>query len=117
MSNFQNQTNNTRVHKIVETVALLQKSADSNKASSSEIWELMQPAIDEISELCGVEAERPETRSEDTVHNSVSSTVPSPNLKPPLWASIRQMAEEASLADLTVAMTVYLNRIDEELHK
>ena len=35
---------------------------------------------------------------------------------PPKWASIRQMAEEADLADLTVAMAVYLNRIDEHLN-
>lgn len=30
----------------------------------------------------------------------------------PTWATIREMAEQAPLADLTVAMAVYLNRID-----
>ena len=33
----------------------------------------------------------------------------------PQWSSIREMAEPADLSDLTVAMAVYLNRLDEAL--
>ena len=33
----------------------------------------------------------------------------------PQWASVREMAEQADLKDLTYALAVYLNRIGEEL--
>lgn len=108
---FRNQTNVSRIHKINDMLALLQKSADSNKTSADEVWEVMQPVIDSISELCSVESERPPTLGGDTVKSSVNTT------KPPLWASIREMAETVPLKDLTVAMAVYLNRLDEELNQ
>jgi hypothetical protein len=40
-----------------------------------------------------------------------------PQGRPHPWTTIRECAEKASLKDLTVALAVYMNRIDEELSK
>ncbi|MFN3147824.1 MAG: hypothetical protein ACE368_22555 [Paracoccaceae bacterium] len=37
-------------------------------------------------------------------------------LPPPLSASVREMAEQAEVSDVTAAMAIYLSRIDEALH-
>ena len=38
-------------------------------------------------------------------------------MKPHQWQTIRQCAEQASLKDLTVALAVYMNRVDELAEK
>lgn len=43
--------------------------------------------------------------------------VGNPDSRSPAWANIREAAEKATLKDLTFAMAVYINRIDEELNK
>jgi hypothetical protein len=105
---FDNSTNHKRVQKIVEITQLLATSASSNKASEDEIWTMLQPALDSLSELCGANTEAPSTQD---------AAQPSQTLTEPRWASIRKMAEEAPLMDLTFAMAVFLSRIDEHLSK
>jgi len=113
---FSNGTNNKRVNSIVDTVALLSKSAASNKATTDEIWDTLSPAMDAISALVGAETQSPDTPTE-----SSSEPVKQKNclngrgMKERPWENIKQMAEEASLGDLTIAMAVYLNRIDEAI--
>ncbi len=101
---FKNSTNATRVNKIVDTIALLQKSADSNEATSEEIWGMMERPLEAIGKLCDADVEAPEPVAKTTsLHKEAA------------WSSVMIMAREASLKDLTAAMAIYLNRIDEEL--
>lgn len=105
-------TNEKRVEKICEIVLLIQKSVQSNSASSEDVWKLMDPAIKDLEELLG-EPPKPEgypvkdPEPKKPRHNPDSEERPS--------SIIRRAAEEASLKDLTYAMAVYLNRIDEHL--
>ena len=103
---FQNLYNTSRVEKIVSIVALIETSANSNAATSEEIWELLSPALDALSALCGAETSAP---TEAPVAAPVATTKAHP------WHTVKQMAEEADLKDLTLAMAVYLNRIDDLL--
>jgi len=99
---FDNDTNRKRVAKIVETLELISKSAQSNKASYEEVQPLVQPALDVLTDLVGAPAE-PEVEVK-------------PNFTPRKDIQIREMAREADLKDLTMAMAIYLDRIDELLH-
>lgn len=115
---FDNETNVKRVTKINEIVDLLQKSATSNKATSDEIWSVMSPALDAISFLCGAETTSPAVEPEEKGSSpSVqhATDVCAKVHKSPLKMCIKQAAEEADLADLTIAMAVYINRIDDVL--
>lgn len=108
---FLNQTNVARVNKITEIIALLKKSAVSNKSTENEIWDVVEPAIQALADLCNTEV--PDAPKAPESHEGFSARL---GETPPLWASIRQMAEEADLKDLTTAMAIYLNRIDEHLN-
>lgn len=100
---FTNSTNQGRVTKIVETVNLLWKSAASNQASSEEVWALMEPALTAISDLLGTEEpDKPEPAPQTTQ-------------EAPRYIQIREMAQEAPLKELTMAMAVFINRIEDEL--
>jgi hypothetical protein len=98
-----NTTNQNRVEKIVELLGLLQKSAESNGATSEELWQLLERAIDAMGKLLEQQPSKPEAVPQNT-------TKEVPRMQ------IKRIAEEASLQDLTMAMAVYLNRIDEHLH-
>lgn len=100
MSGFSNATNKNRVQKILEILALIEKSATSNSASAEEVNELLAPV------LKSVEVPEPEP-SPNQRSNPDSEERPG--------MIIKRAAEEASLKDLTYALAVYLNRIDEHL--
>lgn len=51
MSDFHNSTNTGRVSKMVETLALIEKSAKSNKAEAEEVAELLAPLTDALRAL------------------------------------------------------------------
>lgn len=99
---FKNDTNAGRVQKMVETLALIEKSARSNRAGKAEVAAMLQPLSQALAALTG---EMPAT----------SEPFRSRLTRVPQWSSVRDMAEKAELSDLTVAMAVYLNRIDEAL--
>lgn len=92
---MRNHRNETRVAKIVELLDLLDKSAQSNKTPAAEVKEFLTPVLVALNGMGVEQSRRPAAP----------------------WATVRQMAEEAPLKDLTVAMAVYLNRIDEALNK
>ena len=50
-----------------------------------------------------------------TAHQTDSGRIGPWTRKAPQWASVHDMAMQADLKDLTYAMAVYLNRIDEVL--
>lgn len=111
---FLNQTNVARVNKITEIITLLKKSAVSNKSTEKEIWDVVEPAIQALADLC--DTETPKAPEPSVPDENKEGFLGRQAVTPPKWASIRQMAEEVDLADLTVAMAVYLNRIDEHLN-
>lgn len=115
-------TNKGRVDKITEIVGHLQKSVNANKPTPDEVWQLLQPAIDSISALCGAEAQQPdraEAPEAPAVQEPSQPDVPggawADKHHPARWATIHDMAAQAPLDELTIAMRVYLNRIEEEL--
>lgn len=105
---FENDTNRGRVLKMVETLQLILKSAQSNRAEVTDIQDMLRPLTDELAGL--VVAAAP-TVAQDVRQEQRGSWTG----KAPQWASVHDMAEQADLKDLTVAMAVYLNRIDEAL--
>jgi len=105
---FVNPTNEGRVLKMVESLQLILKSAQSNSAKDTDIQDMLRPLTDE---LAGLGAAAAPTVAQDVSQEQRGSWTG----KAPQWASVHDMAEQADLKDLTVAMAVYLNRIDEAL--
>ncbi len=101
---FENDTNTGRVQKMIEILGLIQKSAQSNQASSADFADMMHPLMEELAVLSIADATEP-------------PQVASNAIKAPQWASIREMAQTAHLADLSVALAVYMNRVDEALNQ
>lgn len=105
---FENDTNRGRVKKMVETLALIVKSAESNRASGGDVADMLRPLTDALA-AHGAES-TPANAAPNASEQRGSWTGNAPQ-----WASVHDMAEQADLKDLTVAMAVYLNRIDEAL--
>lgn len=106
MSGFFNDTNKGRVEKMRSTLEVMDKSARSNKATAEQWAELLQPVVSFIAVVT------------EGVYDPTSTTPEAAQparSKPHYWNDVRAMAEEADLHDLTFAMAVFLNRIDEQL--
>lgn len=105
MTDLSGPQNQSRVTRIVEVLDLIHKSARSQKAGPDEERELLQPVFDKLGKMGW----------HISTGSAGAATRPG-NIIPPPWADVRQMSQQATLRDLTIAMAVYLNRIDEELH-
>lgn len=124
MAGFKNQTNGKRVAKILDILDLLEHSRQSNRANVSEMAGLLQPVFERLTQY----------RNDDfgVVANSIEQTPavePSERLQQSIkqlnagnWSAsdltgvqIHDVAANADLKELTYAMAVYLNRIDETL--
>ncbi len=91
---FENDTNAGRVQKMVETLALIQKSALSNRADADALTTLMRPLIDALTAVGVVGAAVPAPEGRDT---------PAPTLTAGQRAALH-LADHASLRDLTAAL-------------
>lgn len=111
-----NDTNNKRVDKIVEIVALLKKSIDSNNATPDDVWKLMEPAIDAIQAI--LSGERPEQ----------AETAPEPAEKPverrgnadskePVHLQLKRLCEEVDAEHLSMIMAVVMTRWDDLIYE
>jgi hypothetical protein len=109
---FDNQSNHKRVTKMVEMFELIEKSARSNEASPEDIAALLTPLLRAI-ESAGVPLVPPSTA--DAAPEQEARPVHMRGMTPPPWASVREMAEQASLSDLAIAMAVFMNRYEEGL--
>jgi hypothetical protein len=91
---FQNDTNAGRVRKMVETFALIQKSAQSNNADADALKSMTRPLIDALTEagLVGSRVSTPPGRE-----------MPAPFLTAGQRAALH-LADRASLRDLTAAL-------------
>ncbi len=92
---FNNDTNHKRVAKIIEILALLDKSAESNKAPPEDIHTVMAPIFDAVEVPQAPVTKTPNERADMT---------------------IKRIAEETPLPDLSIAMQVFLIRVDEHFH-
>jgi len=91
---FDNSTNHKRVEKIGEIISLIEKSAASNKATAEDVTEMLAPVF-------------------KTLEKYSAPSKPRKQGSAPTWFTIKQMAEEASLKDLTQAMAVYIRWLSE----
>lgn len=113
---FENGTNQVRVRKMIEALDLIEKSAKSNRADEMAIGFMVEPVFRRLLQMApglrpGAEpSQEPAPAPETAARGRTGVTAPQ-------WASVRDMAQEASLSDLTYAMAVYINRIDEHLDK
>lgn len=103
---FNNETNNKRVTKIVETLQLIHKSGAANEIDREDMWNMLEPVINQVGEMIGEDPQKPEPEEEKPVRRNTTS-------RTPRWADVRQMAQEAPLQDLSVALAVFLSRFDE----
>ena len=99
---FDNDTNRGRMQKILDLLGLIEKSAQSNRAAQEDLAEMLAPLTERLTSADLLTPQPPQVTRRGTT-------------RPPQWATIRQMAEEADLHDLTVALAVYMNRVDEAL--
>jgi len=98
-------TNRGRVTKILNTLALIDKSATSNDAEEQEVTDLLAPLYQKL----GItQAEPSEERAPTSPEGRIGTTAPP-------WVSVMDMANEANLKDLTRAMGIYMHRLSEEV--
>ena len=95
---FENDTNAGRVRKMVETLALIEKSATSNRADKAQVVAMLQPMVEALAEA-GVL-----TTPEASVAPCASA---GPVLTPGERAALH-LADRASLRDLTAALLGHL---------
>ena len=91
---FQNDTNAGRVQKMVETFALIQKSALSNRVDADALKAMMRPLIEALTAAGTVGAGLPDPEAHDT---------PAAALTAGQRAALH-LADRASLRDLTAAL-------------
>ncbi len=91
---FDNDTNTGRVQKMVETLALIEKSARSNRADADALKAMMRPLIDALTAAGVVGAGVPAPEGPDT---------PAAALTAGQRAALH-LADRASLRDLTAAL-------------
>lgn len=109
MTKFE-EINAPRVAKILKMLDVIQTSARSNKLTETEISNFLRPVYNGI-----CDAVYDDTHVDDEpVRNTTMRPAP-PEGSHDIWNSIRDMCETAPLADLTVGMAVYLDRIGEKL--
>ncbi len=110
---FFNDTNTNRVTKIVDTIELISKSSISNKASSDDLWKLMDPAIVKMS---AVLTSQIHTLNAHDTPEPTSAPEPSPS-KPTAslsrWHQIQELLRDSSLEELGMALTAISCRVDE----
>lgn len=113
---FDNSHNHKRVQRILIDLTLIENSARSNRADPEDLRAMLTPVFDHLKEMGfanTVRAVEMPTATE-AVEGPSGGHV---GVTAPPWASVIDMARQASLQDLTRAMAVYLDRIDEELGK
>lgn len=124
MGGFANDTNTNRVAKMCDTLALIQKSARSNKASDEDVRGLLTPLLEVLSEMNAFHSGGavPEPPELPLLGEVAVRAAPPDHVRverggdTPIWVSVRQMCQEAPLSELTTALAVYMNRVDEALH-
>lgn len=126
-------SNHGRTQKIVEILGHVERSANANKASEDEIAAILAPAVAALRALGAIPSaitlpppSVPLSAAHAPPERPTSINLADPSINPPdgAWAApkggpvtanIRDLAASASLKDLTIAMAVYINRVEDEL--
>jgi len=114
---FDNPTNRNRVKHIGEILDKLEKSASVNRVTPDEIAEILLPVLGRFAKIQNSgDQMRPQSEivSEAAMQpiGHLNSAV-YPHGRPHNWTTIKECAENAPLKDLTVALAVYMNRVEE----
>ena len=91
---FENDTNTCRVQKTVETFALIQKSALSNRVDADALQAMMRPLIDAMTAAGVVGAGVPGSDAQDMPTAALTAG----------QRAAQHLADRASLRDLTAAL-------------
>jgi len=110
---FHGERNAGRVRDIVGKLDLIRRSAESSRAGPDDVREMLRPVIGALKTLMtDASAGRAAVDGRDATAKGRYAD----DRRPPAWATVHDMAREATLPDLTRAMAVFLSRVDEELH-
>ena len=114
---FFNDTNKGRVQKIMEILALISKSGNSNGADREHYQDLLEPVIQAMAELSPAVGDLHDTPAPEPDQQKARSHPMSLGEKhvAPQWVDVRDMARNAPLNELGAAMYVFLDRVDQEL--
>lgn len=107
---IQNKTNQGRVQKVCEALDHIKKSVEANSATPQDAWELLQPAVEAMSELLGAEAQQPS--------NDAPAPAESPEnapKQPYKTETLREIINEAPLEDLVFYLPLVGTRIEERM--
>lgn len=69
---FFSTTNERRVEKIIETLHFIRKSADVNNASNEDVWKLLRPVVDLMTDLLDAEAQEPKEKTDQALPDNLS---------------------------------------------
>ncbi len=110
-----NDTNRNRVSKMQEVLSLIEKSAISNKATADELWELIQPIVDDISALVNAQIVKPEQAQDTDIDAAPVQHTPK-SQKNSDWYQMHVWANEMPLVELNRLVAIYVNRVEDELN-
>lgn len=123
----------TRLPNALKAIALLgnlgnAKNYDYSGEEARDMIRQLRAAVEEVASEFGIGPVSPlvtTTRGPEIAADAapvpVAPETPAPVARPvygataPLWATVRDMAEQCPLDELSLAMTIYLSRVDDEL--
>lgn len=97
---FANPSNTGRVERMIADLGLIEKSALANRAGAGEVAAMLAPLIEKLAAYAAPVAAEP----------AVPTMPPRPGSHR-AYNSIREAAENCDLADFTIAMAIYHNRL------
>ncbi len=106
---FDNDSNRKRVQKMCETLDLIENSAAANKTPKEEVAEMINQLLLRVAPYANIQP----TSSPHSAPVEAEAQPRRIGVSAPPWASVLDMAREASLPELNGAIAIYLNRLDE----
>ena len=111
MSDFE-RVNTPRIDKAVKLLELVGKSAKSTRETTDDLLDMIRPLEDALEEIApAAEGGTPAPVDDGPERQGSDWAVP----HAPTWATIHDMARNAPLGDLSVAMAVYTSRVNDML--
>ncbi len=106
---FDNDSNRKRVAKMCDTLDLVENSAAANGTPKEEVAEMINQLLQRVARYADIQP----TSSPHSAPDEAEAQPRRIGVSAPRWASILDMANEASLPELGAAMIVYGQRLDE----
>jgi hypothetical protein len=109
---FDNPTNHGRVYKMVDLLDLIEASEKSNRAKWQETAAMLNPILARLTRYQGHPIDAPRAAPIEAPAAPVAAPKPGSHAA---WNSVREMAEQAELADLAAAVAIFTTRLDDAL--